>query len=276
MPFNPGIRDNRAEYAYQGKAALGAGIASGIKSVTGAVAEGLAARDESEALRENLIYLGENGMADVTPELLEKFDSSSLSAQRGLFAQTSAMATAQQKQAMKLEEINARAGAAQQTDQMASDLRRSEDAEQANRAALDRQAKLDEERAVMGWHIREGLRSGTLSDGDAERVRSAPDAASGMALLKQITEATGPVAAPSYKPVEVPGAGTIVIDQNTGRPVPASSVIRPPSASTGSPYGPPPMDAAGAAAGQPAMPAAPGAPAAGGGGGFGVDWFFRR
>jgi hypothetical protein len=220
--------------------------------------------------------MGENGMADVTPELLEKFDSSSLSAQRGLYAQTSAMATTKQKQAMELEEINTRAAAAQETDRMASDLRIGEDTAKADREAKERQAKLDEERAVMGWHIREGLRSGTLSDGDAERVRSAPDAASGMALLKQITEATGPVAAPNYKPIEVPGAGTIVLDQNTGRPVPASSVIRPPSASTGSPYGPPPMDAAGAAAGQPTMPAAPGAPAAGGGGGFGVDWFFGR
>lgn len=262
MPFNPQIRDERAHYAYQGNAAFGAGIAGGISqfgdAMGGMIQDNIAAADESAALRDSLLFAGDAGYANVTPEMLEKFDSGSLSAKRQMYATTMAMAEMDQKQmrAQQNMDYNLR------TNQAASDYAAQKRMQSEQSAAMEAYQK---KQSALDAMIRDSRRTGKISDAEAERVRSMPDPETGASLLDTIINTTGPVeiVPPDYQTYEVPGAGTIVRDEATGKTVPTSQIVRPPSngGSRGSSRGSsaPIIDPAAAAQGLPTV-VAPTAP----------------
>lgn len=276
MAFNPGITDRRADFAYQGAAAFGAGIAGGINQLGdvfgGAMQEQIAARDESEALRDSLVFAGEQGYAPVTPEMLEQFDSGNLKAKREMFATTMAMAEMENKRALSQENMDYNAMRTRETSDYAAQVRAGE------RAAItaDQAAR---ETEVLDALIRDKLRSGEIDDAQAERARAVGqvDPAAGRELLETISAVTGPapVPPPDYQPYEVPGIGTIIRDDSTGREVSTSRIVKPEASATTAPAGPALLDPNNPTA-IPTPNAAPGQPPGMPLGPLNVDWFFGR
>lgn len=273
MPFNPQIRDQRADFIYQGKAALGAGIAGGIGKfgdmMGNAMQQQVAARDESEALRDSLIFAGDQGYANVTPEMLDQFDAANLKGKKEMYATTMAMAELENRQRVSQANMDYNAMRTRETSDYASAVRQSEAQAQA-------QSEYQRQTEALNAMIRDRRASGEISDAEAERVRAvgqvAPD--EGRNLLKSIVNATGPVAAPNYQTYEIPGVGTIVRDETTGEEVSSSRINRPPGTGSGG------SRAAGAPIIDPNNPTGPAVTTPGGSptqapSTVDVDWFFQ-
>lgn len=281
MPFSPNIRDQRAEFAYEGKAALGAGIASGISSVGTALLESqqqaAALKEENEGLMAAWEMLGPQD-----PEMQAKWEKGGLSARKQILAGAMSAQALEEKRAMAAESAAARTAAAKEATDYASQNRLLEE-------QRERERQEAEARAMLDFSRQEALRTGRINDGDNERIRSAPTAAAGQALLDSLLQTTGalPPTQPSYRAMPVEGAGTIVIDETTGKPVSASQVIRPPRPAAGgaAPLVPgmptgaaPAIDPAQAAQGLPTVqsPTAPRPQQDSAGTVLPVDWFFGR
>lgn len=276
MPFNPQIRDQRADFIYQGKAALGAGIAGGIGQfgdvMGNAMQQQVAARDESEALRDSLLFAGQNGYMELTPEMIDQFDSANLKGKKEMYATAMAMAELDNKRRLSRENMDYNAMRTQETSDYASQVRQ-------NEAAAQAQSEYQRKNEVLNAMIRDRRASGEISDAEAERVRAVGEIApeEGMSLLESITTATGPVGPPNYQTYEIPGVGTIVRDEVTGQEVSSSRINRPPGTGTGSGG----SRAAGAPIIDPNNPTGPAVTTPGGSpaqapNSLDVDWFFGR
>jgi len=273
MPFAPGIRDNRAEYAYQGRAAFGEGIASGINQFGNAFAmqqdEAAQLKEENEGLMAAWESLGAK-----SPEEEAAWQKGGLGARQKLYSQAAASLALEEKKRAAQDNMDYNLATQQASSEAALQNRQAE-------AEAERQRVADQERAVLDFQRQDALREGLITPGDNERIRAAPTPQAGAKLLEDIIAATGPVVEPpSYQAIPVEGAGTMVIDQRTGKPVPASNVIRTPRPAAGamSPTGAPPIDATSAARGLPTVvtPTAPRPQTDSQGTPLPVDWFFGQ
>lgn len=253
--------------------AAGAGLASGIDGLFGGMAQGMekqvAARDESEALRDSLIFAGDQGYAPVTPDILDQFDAANLKGKKEMYATVMAQAELENRRRLSQENMDYNAMRTQETSAYASQVRQAE--EQAQQ-----QSEWQRQQDVLNAMIRDRRAAGEISDAEAERVRGVGQVSpeEGLNLLESIAAATGPVGPPNYQTYEIPGVGTVVRDEATGQEVPSSKINRPMTGSGGTrSSGAPIIDPNNPAAGPVVTPpgSAPQAPST-----LDIDWYFGR